>query len=731
MSIEHDFDVSFVASLALREKQIQQNYRPIIAVHKWFARRPGTLFRALLLSELGDRPLAETFYQRNDFPGIRVLDPFMGGGTPLIEANRVGCDVQGFDINPMSTWIVREELEHIDLGAYAEAAGELTRSLAEAVGDYYRTDCPRYGDPDCPVKYFLWVKILDCDACGRQFDLFPGYLLAENRRHPRNVLVCPACGELNEVDDRKHPGLCAHCRSLLQVAGPAKRNRCDCPHCGHTNIYPRPAEGPPRHRLFAIEYYNPARKSLHEGRFFKKPDARDLARADAATACFASLEPTFVPDQPIPSGDETDRLHRWGYGRYRDLFNPRQLLALELGCRHIAAVGDSRLRHALATNLSDLLRYQNMLCRYDTMALKSLDIFSVHGFPVGLVQCESNVLGIRNGNGLGVGSGGWVNIIDKYTKAKRYCDTPFEVRQKGGRKVQVPIEGEWIGERRDGARSRAIGLHCASSTELELADASLDAVFTDPPYFGNVQYGELMDFCYVWLRRLVGGEAEGLERESTRSSHELTGNLTQDRDLGHFAAGLSAVYTRMARALKPGAPLAFTYHHNRIDAYYAVGIAILDAGLVCSASLPCPAEMSGSIHIHGTGSSIVDTVLVCRTTGKMRRQWLFDGPSGLAAIVAEDLSRLTLAGRVPTQGDTRCIVFGHLTRMAIWNLRGVWNRERPMADKIAAFAETAAGFGHLDEVMALLDERKVAEDRPPPYTEEISSRGEPFDAIPF
>ena len=45
--IEKNFDISFIANLALREKQIQQNYRPIIAVHKWFARRPGTLFRGL------------------------------------------------------------------------------------------------------------------------------------------------------------------------------------------------------------------------------------------------------------------------------------------------------------------------------------------------------------------------------------------------------------------------------------------------------------------------------------------------------------------------------------------------------------------------------------------------------------------------------------------------------------------------------------------------------------
>ena len=51
MSIEQNYNIRFIASLALREKQIQQTYRPIIAVHKWFARRPGTLFRGLLLSE--------------------------------------------------------------------------------------------------------------------------------------------------------------------------------------------------------------------------------------------------------------------------------------------------------------------------------------------------------------------------------------------------------------------------------------------------------------------------------------------------------------------------------------------------------------------------------------------------------------------------------------------------------------------------------------------------------
>src|SRR5574337_1272362 len=74
--IERDFDVPFVADLALREKQIQQNYRPIMAVHKWFARRPGTLFRALLLSEFHSGPLREEFYKGQALKNVSVLDPF-------------------------------------------------------------------------------------------------------------------------------------------------------------------------------------------------------------------------------------------------------------------------------------------------------------------------------------------------------------------------------------------------------------------------------------------------------------------------------------------------------------------------------------------------------------------------------------------------------------------------------------------------------------------------------
>src|SRR5437899_2463253 len=127
--IEKDYDVCFVAAMALREKQIQQNYRPVIAVHKWFARRPGTLFRSLLLSEFGHGALREIYFKTNDLKGLRVADPFMGGGTPLLEANRLGCDVIGYDINPMAYWIVHQEIASLDLHAYRQAADKLVAWL--------------------------------------------------------------------------------------------------------------------------------------------------------------------------------------------------------------------------------------------------------------------------------------------------------------------------------------------------------------------------------------------------------------------------------------------------------------------------------------------------------------------------------------------------------------------------------------------------------------------------
>ena len=704
--IERNFDISFVADLALREKQIQQNYRPIIAVHKWFARRPGTLFRALLLAEFAKAPLREAFYQGHSFKHLSVLDPFMGGGTTLLEANRLGCAVTGFDINPMAYWIVREEIEALDLPAYVEAAQSLRSSLEKQIGYLYRTCCLKCGSYEAHSKYFLWVKAVDCRKCAKPVDLFPSYLVSEDRRHPANVFVCSQCGDLYESKSRKEPGPCPQCGAGFTLNFAAKRGRCMCRSCRTVTTFPDACSGPPRHRMFALEYYCPTCKNSHQGRFFKKPDAADLAKHTEAENRLAAMKASFIPDDLIPPGDETARLHRWGYSRYREMFNSRQLLGLELICREIHKQKNAKIRRALATNLSDLLRYQNMLCRYDTMALKSLDVFSVHGFPIGQIQCESNLMGI-NGKATAVGSGGWLNIAEKFARAKSYCQRPFEIRHQGEHKEQVFIENEWIGEVRNGSvalEKRSVTLKCLDASQNDPDSQKFDAVLTDPPYFGNVQYAELMDFCYVWLRRLVGDSEPAFAKPSTRNANELTGNVSMGRDLNHFTEGISQVFQKMAKSLKPGFPLAFTYHHNQLDAYLPVAVAILDSGLTCSATIPCPAEMGASIHINGTGSSIIDTVFVCRSTGRIPRRWLAKSPIALAEVVFGELQMLRETKLVPSQGDIRCIVLGHLMRLAIWNLRAGWNRAQKTGDRMKEVANWISKFGGLEAVQQELGE---------------------------
>jgi adenine-specific DNA methylase len=702
--IERHFQIPFVARLALAEKQIQQNYRPLIAVHKWFARRPGTLFRALILSELGGQRIEQTYFHGHHFPDKHILDPFMGGGTTVVEANRLGCMVTAADINPMAWWIVRQQIQDLDLGEYAKAAATLRTDLRKDIGHLFMTKCPKTGRL-AEVKYFLWVKTATCGSCGKPHDLFPSHLIAQDVRHTANVFVCGYCGALFESSNRKNPGPCPDCAKELPVECTAGRNRSRCLHCNAQIVYP--AKDVPRHRLFAIEYHAPHSpgSELRKGRLFKAPDAEDLAKFVEAEERVRRMRPRFIPEDSIPKGDETERLHRWGYRRYRDLFNARQLIGLELSCRWIARYPEERVREALATNLSDLLRYQNMLCRYDIMALKSLDIFSVHGFPVGLIQCESNILGIESARGLRVGSGGWLNITEKFAKAKRYCQQPFEVRHEGNRKVEVPIPGEWIGTSpRDShtEEERHVDLICGDSTALQ-GSTVFDGVFTDPPYFGNVQYAELMDFCYVWLRKLAGTTYQEFASDTTRNAGELTGNVNMGRDLVHFTEGMSSTFRMAAARLKSGSPLVFTFHHNRLEAYVPLAVAILDAGLTCSASLPCPAEMGASIHINGTGSSVVDTVFVCRQTGVVPRRWIVGTTTELADLIRQEIGALADGGLKATQGDIRCIACGHMTRLAVWILRTGWKRESTTIEKMTAVQSWYSGFGDLAAVLTALE----------------------------
>ena len=249
--IEQHFDPTFATRLALKEKQIQQNYRPIIGIHKWFARRPGTVFRSLLLAEYNSsEPLETGYWREHKLKGV-IADPFMGGGTPIYEANRLGFSVLGADTNPMAFWVVRQALGHLDIENFVSAAEEVAAAVEDIVDDLYETKCVKCGQA-AQAKYFIWVKTERCPSCQTVNDLFPGYLLAKDSRHPKHVVVCSQCGCLNEYDEKPSkdtPMPCADCSGPVYTEGPARRQRVLCRECGTEYAYPskriRPSARPP------------------------------------------------------------------------------------------------------------------------------------------------------------------------------------------------------------------------------------------------------------------------------------------------------------------------------------------------------------------------------------------------------------------------------------------------------------------------------------------------------
>src|SRR5271157_3079326 len=103
--IEADaFPFEFISHLAERESWRKEVHRPIYRVHKWWAKRLGSVFRGILLGAVlpDDADLAHKFYQTHEFTGLSVLDPFMGSGTTIGEAHKLGMTALGRDINPVA-----------------------------------------------------------------------------------------------------------------------------------------------------------------------------------------------------------------------------------------------------------------------------------------------------------------------------------------------------------------------------------------------------------------------------------------------------------------------------------------------------------------------------------------------------------------------------------------------------------------------------------------------------
>jgi hypothetical protein len=141
VAIDTSFPQVFANQLSQQETFNKHLFRPNTYLHKWWARRCGSTFRAIL-KQLVTEPQRRDYYAPGGLEGKIVLDPMMGGGTTLHEALRLGASVIGADIDPIPIVQARASLTQIALKDLQNAFDQFFDDLYERVGTCFLTECP-------------------------------------------------------------------------------------------------------------------------------------------------------------------------------------------------------------------------------------------------------------------------------------------------------------------------------------------------------------------------------------------------------------------------------------------------------------------------------------------------------------------------------------------------------------------------------------------------------------
>jgi len=651
-SIETDsFDFAFLSQVAERESWRKEVHRPIYHIHKWWAKRLGTIFRGILLGcileETAD--ISREFYVQHDFKGRSVFDPFMGSGTTIGEAHKLGLTAFGRDINPVAVNAVRVALGPLNRRTIQEQFQRLSDGIGDQLRGLYRSK-DSDGKP-CDVLYHFWVMQTDCPHCQKAVDLFSSYVFARNaypKRKPEVQVYCPGCGAVVESLHGCRNATCATCRlSFDPEIGPAKGAKARCTGCSaNFSIIDAVKEARPTFRQYAKLVLR--RDGNKEYMRVNEDDEQDYKDCQKRLEMLSADGTIVLPTLKLQKGHNTKQAMRYGFLEWRDFFNDRQLLALSLLRNAIMEVVDPDSRQALLTLFSGVLEFNNLFASYKgegTGAVRHM--FSHHILKPERMPIEANLWGTSKS------SGSFSNLFrSRLLRAIDYRDAPTEVN--GTEKKQSIVCSErFSGEIEEWGSSipgRGIALSCGDSADTKLDDKSVDFVVTDPPFFDNVHYSELADFFHAWQQIGAGG-AHG----TTRHIGEV-----QDADCQGFAVKLKGVFKECERILKDDGLLVFSYHHSRDQGWSALAEAILGAGFVVVNSQPVKAEMSGATpKSHAKEPIQLDIIIVCRkasTTECKGRPTVEDAMT--SSIIK--LQKLHQAGFSLSSNDRKIVAFGQL-----------------------------------------------------------------------
>lgn len=579
------------AALPLRELSLvvdadRRAIDPVYAAHRWWARRPPALMRGVLLAAaLPADSSTATFWETfaSSIPalaGLRVHDPFAGGGSTLVEAARLGAAVSGSDIDPLAVEILRHELDPAPAEGVRAATKELLAHLERRVGQLYPGQ-----DGATPLHYF-WLHEVTCPACSAPGLLYRNLILARDAGRPGAVVrdhaltvFCPIDLTIHHLGDPDRKEL-RHCGRRLSLAeGTFRAARYICPECGTRSTHRDLKTGLASRRLLAIEETVPGGR-----RRLRTPSRSDIAALASAERLIGRRRDLALPGGHLRSDRHDQRPLSYGIDTPAKLFSSRQLVVLGTA---MAWLRDTELspavRRAVTLAVSNALATNNKLCGYATDYGRLAALFSVRGYPLPALPVELNALHSHAGRG---------TIRHCLERVARSADSTVR-RHSWSERTKAPKAVQFTFSR----PTEPAQVTCATAAVEIRDDGDIDLCVFDPPYFDYIDYSELSEFFRCWLET---PQPDG------------TPLLPHGDDPAEsFGLELAACLRASLRRLAPGRPLAFTYHSASTEAWRSIGIALDDAKLAITALWPVRSDGHMGHHSH-PGNCEWDLVIACR-----------------------------------------------------------------------------------------------------------------------
>ena len=541
---------------------------------------------------------------------ISVLDMFSGGGSIPFEAVRLGLSVLSSELNPVASLL---QISSIDFPR--RFGSDFTNSIKQAGDDicsFLETKLGKFFPKNKTGQIFayVWVRTVNCSSCGLEAPLTPNWWLDRDGKIGFRAHIVEGQNAPEYAIEK------AGSNGFDPDEGSVARGVGTCIRCQHIipedYIKSEAQAGRMGQQMAAVGYKLVGRG----GRNFRPPTKEDLQGYKAAEAELARKWPEWeakglIPMEDIPGGLKTAEPIRYGLNHWSDLFNPRQLLVHLTTLEAIRDFDYSKIpedkriavRVYLALALDKTLDYNSLLNIYHPSRVVIAHVFARHDFAFSWNYGEFDGAGQLFRWGVD-------QIVDAYrdiVKLLQGATGTFELHKGDARNLS------WI------------------------PSESVDAVVTDPPYYGNVMYAELSDFFYVWLKRSVGDLfPEWFAAPLTDKDSEAVANPARFRDASDkrgavkelaskdYEFKMTQAWEEARRVLKPGGVLTIMFNHKELEAWDALAQSIVQTGFTITASCAISTESEHSLHIREKQAVQKTIFLTARKVPRTSGTWWED-----------------------------------------------------------------------------------------------------------